>query len=88
MKAKKQPMRMCVACRNMREKRSLMRLVRMPDGTISYDASGKAAGRGAYLCRDRECIERAKKIRAIERALEVKPDWETLEKELEVLVDE
>lgn len=78
---KKQPMRMCVACRSMREKKMLMRLVKSGDVTV-YDATGKMPGRGAYICKSRECVERAKKNRAIERALGVKPDWDALEKEL------
>jgi len=44
------PQRTCVACRTTRDKRDLLRVVRAPDGSVSFDASGKAAGRGAYLC--------------------------------------
>ena len=85
---KKQPMRMCVACRNMREKNKLMRLVKTSDETVVFDESGKAAGRGAYICRCRECVERAKKTRAIDRALGVKPDWDALEEAIGVYDDE
>ena len=79
MKVKKQPMRMCVACRNMQEKRMLMRLVRTGEGEVIYDKTGKLPGRGAYICRTQECVDRAKKTRAIDRALGIKPDWDALE---------
>ncbi|MDO5111105.1 MAG: YlxR family protein [Clostridia bacterium] len=71
----KTPMRMCVACREMRPKKELVRVVRTP-GTedappaVVMDKTGKANGRGAYLCRAAACLERAQKTRALERALE------------------
>ena len=68
--AKKIPMRMCVGCRAMKEKRSLVRIVRLEDGTASVDLTGKANGRGAYICPDAECLRKAIKTRALERALE------------------
>ena len=68
---KKTPMRMCVACREMRAKKELVRIVRTPEGNVIVDRTGRANGRGAYLCDDMACLERALKIRAIERALEV-----------------
>ena len=67
---KKIPMRMCVACREMRAKKDLMRVVRTAEGTLVLDATGKQNGRGAYLCRSAACLERAYKTRALERALE------------------
>ena len=67
---KKIPMRMCVACREMRTKRELMRIVKTADGSLSLDLSGKLNGRGAYLCRAESCLLRAVKTRAFERALE------------------
>lgn len=66
---KKVPLRMCVACRQMREKKSLLRIVRAEDGSIAPDYKGRANGRGAYICRSCECLEKAIKIRAFERAL-------------------
>ena len=59
MKTRKIPMRMCVGCREMREKRSLLRIVKSAEGEISFDPVGKKPGRGAYICRDRACLERA-----------------------------
>jgi uncharacterized protein len=63
------PQRTCVACRTTRTKRELVRVVRAPDGTIGFDASGRAAGRGAYLCADGACWSAALKKSSIERAL-------------------
>lgn len=67
---KKIPMRMCIACREMRAKNDLMRVVRTEEGTLVLDRTGKRNGRGAYLCRDAACLNKAIKTRALERALE------------------
>ena len=67
---KKIPMRMCVACREMRAKKDLMRIVRTAEGVLVLDRTGKQSGRGAYLCRDAACVQKALKTRALERALE------------------
>ena len=71
---KKTPMRMCVACRQMRPKKELLRVVRTPEGATLLDKTGRANGRGAYLCNDIECLNKAIRIKALERALEVKLD--------------
>ena len=63
------PRRSCVVCRVSADKRTLHRLVRSPDGVIRYDPSGKAPGRGAYLCGDPVCTARAAKRRSVQRAL-------------------
>ncbi len=84
-KVKKLPQRQCVGCRAMKEKRSLLRVVRTPDGTIAADRTGKLSGRGAYLCPDGACLAKARKSRALERALETQiPDavYEALEAQL------
>lgn len=60
---------MCVACREMRAKKDLIRVVRTEDG-LKLDRTGKINGRGAYLCRDAACLSKAIKIRALERTLE------------------
>ncbi len=65
-------MRMCVACRQMQPKKDLARIVRTPEGSVVLDTTGRANGRGAYLCRSVECLEKAIKTRALERALEQK----------------
>lgn len=82
---KKIPMRMCVGCREMHEKRELIRIVKSAEGMVSIDMRGKAPGRGAYICRKNDCLERAMKSRALERALEhrIEPDvYERLREEL------
>ena len=67
--ARRFPMRTCVACRTERQKRALVRIVRTPDGSISIDNTGRANGRGAYLCADGSCWAAALKKKSIERAL-------------------
>ena len=63
---------MCVGCREMKEKRSLLRIVKSPEGAISFDRVGKAPGRGAYICRSKDCLDKAVRQRQLERALETK----------------
>ena len=63
-------MRMCVGCREMKEKKSLIRVVRSPEGAVSLDPTGKKPGRGAYVCREGECLARAIKQRQLERQLQ------------------
>jgi predicted RNA-binding protein YlxR (DUF448 family) len=63
------PTRTCVACRTERQKRDLVRVVRAPDGTVAIDRTGKAPGRGAYLCADGSCLSSALRKKSIERAL-------------------
>ena len=85
MAEKKTPMRMCVACRQMTPKRQLLRVVRTPENDIRPDPTGKLSGRGAYLCKSAQCLERAKKTRALDRALEHKVGEEVftlIEKEI------
>lgn len=67
---KKIPMRMCVGCREMKPKKELLRVVRTPEEEILIDFTGKKSGRGAYVCPDENCLQRAVKQRQLERALE------------------
>ena len=67
---KKIPMRQCLGCREMKPKRELIRVVRAPDGGISLDFKGKAQGRGAYVCHSGECLKKAVRSKALERAFE------------------
>ena len=71
MKPKKIPMRMCVGCREMKEKRELIRIVRTPEGETVLDSTGKRSGRGAYICRQVECLRRAIRQKQLERQLEI-----------------
>lgn len=65
------PQRLCIACRRVDAKRTLIRLVRTGEGGIVIDSTGKKAGRGAYLCAERPCWQQAIKRGAIERALKI-----------------
>lgn len=67
-------MRMCVACRRMCPKNELLRVVRTEDGSAVVDRTGKRNGRGAYICANRECFDKAVKTRALDRALELTVD--------------
>ncbi|HZK18151.1 MAG TPA: YlxR family protein [Clostridia bacterium] len=60
---------MCVACRQMRPKKELMRIVRTPEGNVLIDKAGKLSGRGAYLCQNNECLEKAIDQNKLEKAL-------------------
>ena len=70
-KPKKIPQRQCVGCREMKDKKALIRVVRSPEGEVSLDFGGKKPGRGAYVCHDVACLQRARKSRALERAFEL-----------------
>lgn len=65
---KKQPLRKCTGCGEMKPKRELVRAVKSKEGDISLDLTGKAAGRGAYICPTLDCLQAARKNRGLERA--------------------
>ncbi|NLW12681.1 MAG: YlxR family protein [Clostridiaceae bacterium] len=77
--AKKTPSRMCVSCREMKPKKELIRLSASKDGIVSLDPGGRLPGRGAYVCRNRQCIENAVKGRRLDRGLKQALDGETIE---------
>lgn len=84
-KVKKIPQRQCVGCREMKDKKSLLRVVKSPEGTVSLDFGGKKPGRGAYVCHSVECLKKARKTRALERAFEtaIPPEvYDAMEAEL------
>ncbi len=66
---KKIPMRQCVGCGEMKEKRELIRVLKTAENEIVLDETGKKNGRGAYLCRSAECMKKAKKSKGLERSL-------------------
>ena len=66
-KPKKIPQRMCIACREMQDKRDMFRVVKTPTGEILPDKTGKLAGRGAYVCAKPECIVKLKKYRLLHK---------------------
>jgi predicted RNA-binding protein YlxR (DUF448 family) len=83
---KKIPMRQCLGCREMKPKKELIRVVRSPEGDISLDFKGKASGRGAYVCPNSQCLKKAIKAKALERAFSTQIPaeiYEALEKEME-----
>ncbi len=82
-RTKKIPQRKCVGCNEMKDKKSLLRIVRSPEGEISLDLTGKKNGRGAYVCPDKDCITKAVKEKRLERALEKAISDEVYEKLLE-----
>ena len=67
---KKIPQRQCMGCRERKEKREMIRVVRSPEGGISLDFRGKAPGRGAYICPKMDCLKRAIKAKSLERSLD------------------
>lgn len=69
-KVKKIPQRQCVGCREMKDKKALIRVVKSPEGQVSLDTVGRKPGRGAYVCPNLECLRKARKSRALERAFE------------------
>ena len=69
-KVKKIPQRQCVGCREMKDKKSLLRVVKSPEGEVSLDFGGRKPGRGAYVCHDGAGLLRARKTRALARAFE------------------
>ncbi|MGI5935621.1 MAG: RNase P modulator RnpM [Oscillospiraceae bacterium] len=83
---KRTPLRQCTGCREMKPKRELIRVVRSPQNEISLDFRGKAPGRGAYVCPNMDCLKKAIKSKALERAFNTKiPDeiYEQLAEQME-----
>ena len=68
---KHKPQRTCIVCQEANDKRELVRIVRTPEGKVTVDPTGKANGRGAYLCRKAECIEQGLLKGRVNRALQV-----------------
>lgn len=86
MQQRKIPMRQCLGCRTMFPKKELIRVVRSPEGELSLDFKGKASGRGAYICLNADCLKKARKSRAIERAFSMQvPEevYQALEQKME-----
>ena len=77
---KKIPQRQCMGCRERKAKRELIRVVRGTDGNVSLDFSGKAPGRGAYICPNAECLKKALRSKALDRSLEVTIPQEVIDR--------
>lgn len=85
---RKIPLRQCIGCREMKEKRDLIRVLRTQEGQFVVDLTGKKNGRGAYLCRSKECLEAAVKTKGLDRSFQCavpKEAYEQLIKEMEML---
>ena len=83
---KKIPQRQCMGCRERKEKRAMIRVVRTPEGEVTLDFSGKKNGRGAYLCPNPDCLKKAIRAKSLDRSLEVtipQEVYDRLEKEME-----
>lgn len=89
--AKKIPLRQCVGCGKMKGKKEMMRVLRTEENEICLDVTGKKNGRGAYICRNRECLRKAAKSKGLERSFKMSiPSevYDTLEKEFDQLESE
>lgn len=85
---KKSPQRQCIGCNEMKNKKDLIRILKTAEGDIILDATGKKNGRGAYLCFNRECLERAIRGKGLERSFRMPVSaevYEKLRKELETV---
>lgn len=86
--AKKVPLRQCVGCGEMKSKKEMMRVLKTAENEICLDVTGKKNGRGAYICRSRECLLKARKNKGLERSFKMSiPNevYDTLEKEFDSL---
>ena len=84
---KKQPQRTCIGCNTKKDKKDLVRIVKNKEGKISLDRTGKANGRGAYLCDSIECLEKAIKAKRLEHTFEMKIENEIYEELRGVIID-
>ena len=71
---KKQPQRRCTACNEQKDKKDLLRIVRTTEGTVEVDETGKKNGRGAYICKSEECLNKLIKSKRLESIFEMKID--------------
>ncbi len=86
--AKKIPLRQCVGCGEMKGKKDMMRVLKTTEDEICLDVTGKKNGRGAYVCRSRECLQKARKNKGLERSFKMSiPNevYDALEREFENL---
>ncbi len=77
---KKRPQRTCLGCRTAKNKEELIRVVRTPEGVVTIDLKGRMNGRGAYLCKDPNCLKKAVKSNALARSLKTEIPEETYER--------
>ena len=77
-KIKKQPERRCLGCMTSFPKKELVRIVRLPNGSVEFDLTGKKSGRGAYICKSSACLKKAIKSKRIQNNLEVEINEELI----------
>ena len=85
LKQRKQPLRKCTGCGETKDKREMIRVVKSSDGEVGLDFTGKKSGRGAYVCPTIECLDKAQKIKGLERSFKMsisKEIYESLRNEL------
>ena len=85
---KKIPMRQCIGCGEMKAKKEMTRVIKNPEGEFLIDATGRQNGRGAYVCKNRECLVKARKSKGLERSFKMSiPNevYDALEKEFDEL---
>lgn len=82
-----QPQRTCIGCNLKKDKKKLIRIAKNKNNDIDVDTTGKMQGRGAYLCNNIECLEKAKKTKKLERTLKIKISDEIYEKIRGVILD-
>lgn len=85
MKQRKIPLRKCTGCQEMKNKKELIRIVRNDAGEFSLDKTGKKAGRGAYICPNSDCLEKAQKSKGLERSFKAPVPREVYEQLLREL---
>ncbi|RDU24374.1 YlxR family protein [Anaerosacchariphilus polymeriproducens] len=88
---KKVPMRQCVGCMEMKNKKEMIRVLKTAENELTIDTTGRKNGRGAYICKSKECLEKAYKSKGLERSLKTsipREIYETLEKEMKLLESE
>lgn len=84
---KKKPARTCTACNEQKEKRELLRIVKSKDGIIEVDLTGKKNGRGAYICKNEECLEKLIKTKKLEKVFDTEISSELYENIRGVIID-
>lgn len=87
MKNKKKPTRTCMACNTQKEKQDLLRIVKSKDGIIEVDLTGKKNGRGAYICKSEECLNKIIKSKRLQKVLETEISNELYENIRNVIID-
>ena len=87
MQIKKKPARRCIACNEQKEKNQLLRIVRTPEQLVEVDLTGKKNGRGAYICKSEECLNKIIKSKKLERSFEVEIKSDFYEEIRGVIID-